>query len=162
MTVFASKTVLNFLFDSLQVHRLLDHIIVVPDFILVDRLAERPRVLVLEEDFKHVLALVLKTALIRLLFALVPRRSPASFSKTRDLVEVVLSFTVTEFQTWVFLEADILQNLSYQSLHTPWGKKVEFRAFNLRLFAFGCLHTELNVECVSGSCTASSCFHYSP
>jgi len=74
---------------------------------------------VLEEDFKHILALVLKAALIGLLFAFIPRRGPSSFSKTRNLVEVIVSFTVTEFQAWVFLETDILQNFSDQSLQTP-------------------------------------------
>ena len=70
-----------------EVHRLLNHLVIVPDLFFVDWLTEGPRILMLEQHFKNLVALLLKSAFICLLLFEVGLVVPSSFFQSRDFIK---------------------------------------------------------------------------
>ena len=97
----------DFLLHSLEVHGVLDHVIVVPDFLFVYWLAERPRVFVLKQYIKHLIALLFKAALIGLLLLQIGLFIPTSLHQTWNFLKLVLFFS-RKVQAWMLLEANEL------------------------------------------------------
>ena len=78
---------IDFLLDTLEVHRMFNDFIVVSNFLLVNGFTEWPRVLVLGEDLEHFVALLLESALIRLFLLEVRGVVPTGLPQACDLFE---------------------------------------------------------------------------
>lgn len=108
----------DLLLNGLEVHWMLDDLIVVTDLFFVNGATEGPRVLMLGEHVENFVALFLESSLVCLFFFEIGGIVPSSFSQARDLVKDELFLARCEVQPRVPFESDKLENFLNECLYT--------------------------------------------